>query len=64
VVFVSQWHSQIVVMSSNRSGQLGIDEREDKYITVKPVYNEHGYREFPVITEHIIFTNSIDFFKN
>jgi hypothetical protein len=31
--------------------------------TVKPVYNELGYNEFPVITEHIVFTDSLDFFK-
>ncbi len=32
--------------------------------TVKPVYNEFGYNEFPVITERIVFTDSIDLFKN
>ncbi len=32
--------------------------------TVKPVYNELDYNEFPVITEHIFFTDRIDFFKN
>ncbi len=32
--------------------------------TVKPVYNELGYNEFPVITKHIVFTDRIDFFKN
>jgi hypothetical protein len=32
--------------------------------TVKPVYNSLGYNEFPVITVHIVFTDSIDFFKN
>ncbi len=32
--------------------------------TVKPVYNELSYNEFPVITERIVFTDSIDFFKN
>jgi hypothetical protein len=32
--------------------------------TVKPVYNELSYNEFPVITKRIVFTDSIDFFKN
>jgi hypothetical protein len=32
--------------------------------TVKPVYNSLDYNEFPVITEHIVFTDSIHFFKN
>jgi hypothetical protein len=32
--------------------------------TVKPVYNELGYNEFPVITQHIVFTDRIDFFKD
>jgi hypothetical protein len=32
--------------------------------TVKPVYNELGYNQFPVITQHIGFTDRIDFFKN
>jgi hypothetical protein len=32
--------------------------------TVKPGYNSLGYNEFPVITEHIVFTDRIDLFKN
>jgi predicted nucleotide-binding protein (sugar kinase/HSP70/actin superfamily) len=30
----------------------------------EPVYNELDYNQFPVITKHIVFTDSIDFFKN
>ncbi len=30
--------------------------------TVKPVYNELGYNEFPLITNHIVCTDRIDFF--
>jgi hypothetical protein len=32
--------------------------------TVKPVYNELCYNEFPLITNHIVFTDRIDFFIN
>ena len=32
-------------------------------ITVEPVYNEPGYNEYPLITNHIVYTNSLDFFK-
>jgi hypothetical protein len=32
--------------------------------TVKPIYNLLGYNEFLVITEHIVFTDSIHFSKN
>jgi hypothetical protein len=28
--------------------------------TVKPLYNELGYNEFPVITEHIVLTDRIE----
>jgi phospholipid-translocating ATPase len=31
-------------------------------ITVKPVYNQLGYNQFPLITQHIVFTDRIDFF--
>ncbi len=31
--------------------------------TVEPVYNELGYNEYPLITNHIVCTNSLDFFK-
>ncbi len=32
--------------------------------TVKPVYNELDYNEFPLITNRIVLTDRIDFFIN
>jgi hypothetical protein len=38
--------------------------KAENEVTVKPVYNELSYKELPVITEHIVLTDRIDFFKN